>query len=553
MSEIHIFRREAMRRLANDFAVAVAVLGCTIGVAFADEPIPNWSAPLVWSAPAKPAKEAAEGGLETFQSTPTPPLHFVGLNPCRLIDTRGNGFTGAYGPPALTQGVPRTFVLIGHCGISPTAEAVSLNVTVTNTQGPGFITIYPAGAAQPTVSTLNYVAGQTIANAAIVPLGDGGAITVIAGVSGTDLVIDTNGEYHPGVVTGLNGLTGDVTLAAGSNTTITPAGQTLTIASTGGLPAGTANQTLRHNGSAWIANSNLSNDGTNVEIQGILKLPDPQTRVNAGSSRFIYSDTGNLFFGSSAGGSTSGSNNTGLGNLSLLFNTSGSANTAVGYRAMNENQGGSSNTAVGFDALDENTSGSSNVAIGTNALTHVTGGNGNIGIGVNSGTNVSTGSNNIYIGNAGFNNESGQIRIGELANITSGTVIVGISGFSAIGGAPVYVNGGGRLGTSNASSLRYKDDVRAIGADSDRLMDLRPVAFKYKPEYDPKALPQYGLIAEEVANVYPELVTRDSEGRPDGVRYHLLDPLLLNEIQKQRCEIEELKARLEKLEGKSAP
>jgi hypothetical protein len=122
------------------------------------------------------------------------PLTFVGIAPCRIVDTRGNGFVGAYGPPALTAGVPRSFTLTGQCGIPGDAGAVSLNVTVTNTLGPGHIVIFPQGGAQPTVSTLNYVAGQTVANAAIVPLGAGG-ITVVAGVSGTDLIIDTNGYY----------------------------------------------------------------------------------------------------------------------------------------------------------------------------------------------------------------------------------------------------------------------------------------------------------------------------------------------------------------------
>ena len=213
--------------------VALALLACTASFLTAQE-IENWSAPALWTPERKAVSKdgAAPEGSEAIDGSSSAPLHFVALHPCRLVDTRGNGFTGAYGPPSLTQGVPRDFVLTGQCGIHPAAQAVSLNVTVTNTQGPGFILIYPAGGAQPTVSTLNYVAGQTVANAAVVPLGLGGAITVIAGVSGTDLIIDTNGYYGEGVVTSLNGLTGNVNLAAGSNVTITPAGQTLTVAAT---------------------------------------------------------------------------------------------------------------------------------------------------------------------------------------------------------------------------------------------------------------------------------------------------------------------------------
>jgi hypothetical protein len=156
-------------------------------VLLAGETIPNWPAPATWS----PSRSS--GGMAPMDVSP--PLPFIGLAPCRLLDTRGNGFSGAYGPPSLVAGVTRSFTLAGQCGIPSGAGAVSLNVTVTNTLGPGFILIYPQGGTQPLVSTVNYVAGQTIANAAVVPLGSGGGVSFIAGVSGTDLVVDTNGYY----------------------------------------------------------------------------------------------------------------------------------------------------------------------------------------------------------------------------------------------------------------------------------------------------------------------------------------------------------------------
>ena len=203
------------------------------------ESISNWSAPPYWRlAKADVEQIPSEGavgtlGLEAVDGGAPSDYGFTGVSPCRLVDTRGNGFTGAFGPPALAQGVPRDFNVINRCDISSAARAVSLNITVTNTQGPGFILIYPQGASQPTVSTLNYVAGQTIANAAVVPLGASGAFTVIAGVSGTDLIIDTNGYYAPlTVVTRVNGMSGAVSLVAGSNISITPGAQTLTIAGT---------------------------------------------------------------------------------------------------------------------------------------------------------------------------------------------------------------------------------------------------------------------------------------------------------------------------------
>ena len=173
--------------MAGRRAILATTLFLACVVVLGGEGIPNWPAPATWS----PSRSA---GVLTAQDV-TNPLPFVGLAPCRLLDTRGNGFSGPYGPPSLAAAVKRDFPLAGQCGIPLGAGAVSLNVTVTNTQGPGFIKIYPQGGSAPVVSTLNYVAGETIANAAVVPLGAGGGVSIVAGVSGTDLVVDTNGYY----------------------------------------------------------------------------------------------------------------------------------------------------------------------------------------------------------------------------------------------------------------------------------------------------------------------------------------------------------------------
>lgn len=466
----------------------LAVFLCSFGIAVAQEAIENWPAPASWSLPARVVSkgEASPSDVEAVEAVPTPPLHFVGITPCRLVDTRGNGFTGAYGPPVLTQGVPRNFVLTGRCGISATAQAVSLNVTVTNTQGPGFILIYPQGSAQPTVSTLNYVAGQTIANAAVVPLGVGGGITVIAGVSGTDLILDTNGDYRGGVVTALNGLSGNLTLDS-DFLSISTQGETVFLdAGPGGaLPAGAENQTLRHNGIGWVATDTLKTFTSSVSVAGPLILPDA-VRVGTGCCGYF-------------------------------LHNSGSQTTYVGYNS--GVSGGTGNIGIGYQTI-QNTTGSGNIAIGNNIAPTLT-----------------TGGNNLYIGNLGSGNESGQIRIGTNGVHSQGTVIASIYGFGSSGGIPVIVNGGGRLGTTT-SSVRYKDDVRDIGADSEGLMDLRPVVFKYKPEFDSSGLRQYGLIAEEVAEVYPELVVYDEQGRPQAIRSQLFDGLFLSEIQKQHRKLE---------------
>lgn len=134
----------------------------------------------------------------TKMTDATDPRPFIGVQPCRIVDTRtGSGFPAGFGTPGLSPGVPRNFDLDnGPCaGLPAGIDAYSLNVTVVNTAGPGHLVIYPQGGAQPAVSSINYVAGQTIANAVIVPAGTGGGVTVVAGVSGTDLLIDINGYF----------------------------------------------------------------------------------------------------------------------------------------------------------------------------------------------------------------------------------------------------------------------------------------------------------------------------------------------------------------------
>jgi hypothetical protein len=180
----------------------------------------GWAAPRTWAP----------------QDTLTSPLQLVGVTPCRVADTRpGGGFSGAWGPPALVAGVARDFPIAGRCGIPVDAKAVSANLGVVRTLGPGHLSVYPQGGTLPVVSSLNYEGvGRTVSNAAVITLGATGAITVVSNVSGTDFFLDINGYYEPQVaVTSVNGLTGDVDLVAGSNVTITPTGNTLVIAASG--------------------------------------------------------------------------------------------------------------------------------------------------------------------------------------------------------------------------------------------------------------------------------------------------------------------------------
>jgi hypothetical protein len=229
---------------------------------------------------------------------------------------------------------------------------------------------------------------------------------------------------------------------------------------------------------------------------------------------------------------TTGGNNTAVAYKSLYSNTTGTYNNAVGVEALYTNTTGADNDALGADALFENKTGIENIAIGSLALYHNTTGNDNVAIGFHAGNSLTSGSYDIYISNVGVATESGIIRIG-----TSGTQTAAyISGIesSKVTGSAVYITSSGQLGVL-ASSERYKIDVQTMGPASGRLDELRPVTFKLKT--DPEGPVQYGLIAEEVAKVYPELVTRAPDGRISGVRYEELAPMLLNELQGQKQRI----------------
>ena len=169
---------------------------------------------------------------ESEPSSPSlslPAVPFVAMSPCRLADTRGNGFVGAFGAPFMKPGNPRHFPVVGQCGIPADAEAVSFNFTVVRTVGPGYLVVHPRGTPRPEMSNLYYVANQVVASASVVELGTNGVITAVVVGKQTDLIIDITGYYAGKIVSSLNGLSGGLTLMAGSNVTITPSGNTLTL------------------------------------------------------------------------------------------------------------------------------------------------------------------------------------------------------------------------------------------------------------------------------------------------------------------------------------
>ena len=203
------------------------------------------------------------------------------------------------------------------------------------------------------------------------------------------------------------------------------------------------------------------------------------------------------------------------------FQIAGS-NTAVGSSALSNNTNGTNNTASGRDALRFNTTGSNNTAIGNAALIDNSSGSNNIALGNGSGGNLTTGDNNIMIGNQGVAGEAGIIRLGT-AGTHSATHLVGT----------VFTPSG----TVTTSSRRFKEDIQPLQDVSHGLEQLNPVTYRYKEGYGDggKSL-QHGLIAEEVAKIFPELVVFNQDGTVEGIRYGMLTPMLLSELQKVKAE-----------------
>jgi hypothetical protein len=198
-----------------------------------------------------------------------------------------------------------------------------------------------------------------------------------------------------------------------------------------------------------------------------------------------------------------------------------------------------------------------NVAIGQSALGSLEEGDFNAALGPSAGANLVSGDGNVYISHGGAASENSTIRIGNGGHAAA--YLGGVFGQTAAGGSTVFVSSDGKPGTST-SSRRFKEQIRDVGAEADAIFDLRPVSFRYKnasagdrmAEADGLAMPlEYGLVAEEVAEVMPELVIHDTEGRPSVVRYHLLVPLLLEELQRQERTIADQEKRLQKLERRS--
>ena len=294
---------------------------------------------------------------------------------------------------------------------------------------------------------------------------------------------------------------------------------------------------------------NTANDNTATGA-GALSNNTLGTRNTANGLGALFSNTtaeDNTAVGWEALASNTGDGhgNTAIGVQALFSNTtigvnSGSDNTAVGFLALFDNTAGHGNTAIGVQALQADTLGAVNTAVGNGALFHTTG-NSNIALGSDAGFNITTGNNNIDIYNPGMAADANTVRIGTQGTQTA-TFIAGITGVNEGSPTAVFINTTtGQLGTTPpASSRRFKKEIKAMDKTSEAIHALKPVTFHYKS--DTKDTPQFGLIAEEVAAVNPDLVVRDEKGEIYSVRYDAVNAMLLNEFLKEHQKNEEQEA-----------
>ncbi len=228
--------------------------------------------------------------------------------------------------------------------------------------------------------------------------------------------------------------------------------------------------------------------------------------------------------------------NTATGFRALFSDTSGSNNTATGVYALYGNTTGFSNSAIGANALSNNTSGSSNTANGDHALFNNTTGIGNTALGTNAGSNITTANNVIAIGSSGAN-RNGSCFIGHIRGVTTGHANTNVQ---------VVIDSAGQLGTAS-SSRRFKKEIKPMDSASESILALKPVTFHYKS--DAAGTPQFGLIAEEVAEVNPDLVVRDEGGQIYTVRYDAVNAMLLNEFLKEHRKVQEQHRKIQQEEA----
>jgi hypothetical protein len=374
----------------------------------------------------------------------------------------------------------------------------------------------------------------------------------------------TTGGYNTalGLFSLLSDSTGSFNTGVGAGTLLVNTGEENTATGAGALLSNTTGTANAADGTFSLFNNTTGSFNTADGSRALFSnTTGTENTANGAFALNINTDGSfNTALGAFALANNTGSENTAVGVNALFSNTAG-GNTAVGANTLHQNTTGFQNVAVGDSALNSNVEGSFNTALGKSTLAVNTGegntacgnvalffntGNNNTALGNGAGTNLTTGDNNIDIGYivGGVAGESNTIRIGN--DDINATFITGVSGATASGGAQVFVNSSGKLGTST-SSARFKEDIKPMGKASEAILALNPVSFRYKKDIDAQGIPQFGLVAEDVEKVNPDLIVRDREGKPQTVRYEQINAMLLNEFLKAHRKMEEQQKQIDAL------
>ena len=391
----------------------------------------------------------------------------------------------------------------------------------------------------------------------------------IQGPQGLTGAQGTQGEVGPTGATGLQGIQGPIGVTGAQGPQGVqgpmPAGAALVNAAnvftatqtinTGNLdldPSTSTTGVITKNGVRFLHNVGTNNTFLGLDAGNLTMTGDNNTASGYAALNSNTTGDTNTATGSQAlPVNTIGSHNTATGANALRANTTGGNNVATGYNSLFTNTTGHENTATGLQALHINTSGSGNIAIGHQSLGSNTIGSQSVAVGFLAGANATTGSSNIYLGGSvlGVAGESNTMYLGKVGTQTT-TFIAGVRGATTgvNNGIPVVIDSNGQLGTIS-SSRRFKEDIHDMSASlGDRLLRLRPVTFRYTQAYTDGSKPiQYGLVAEEVAEAFPELAVRNAAGEIETVHYETLNVLLLKQVQEQQAQLRLLQEQVKDL------
>ena len=393
------------------------------------------------------------------------------------------------------------------------------------------------------------------ASQAVTPPPDGGYPGGNTAAGQNALLSLTAGTYNTAVgwLSLQSNLTGNLNTAIGAATLFFNTADNNTATGAGALLNNTTGENNTASGVFALFDNTTGDSNTATGLGALGDNTTGSLNTATGASALLSNTTGGnntatgyqaLFSNTAANGNTAtgfqalfnnitGGNNTASGTTALISNTTGFGNVATGFQALHGNTIGGSNTAIGATALQSNTTGGGNTAIGSGALFNNITGDSNTALGISAGSGVTTGTNVISIGSEG-------------ANVNNSCFIGNIHGVTtAINDAiPVVIDSAGQLGTTS-SSRRYKTEIKPMDKASESILALKPVSFRYKVHED--STPQFGLIAEEVAKVNPDLVIYGSDGKPYTVRYDAVNAMLLNEFLKEHCTVKEQAAAITEL------